>query len=170
MATSPRAQALPTDFTVAADTPQTGETTLTLDAGTLTNINTTEARTLVLTYQARVADVPGNSDNQTLDNAAEFGFNLSGNPNAEQLSDSTQVQVGEPDLGLAKTITSPTTDLDAGSAVDFQVVVSNGGTTTAYDTVLSDTLPTGLQNITSLQVSGDQRRRADADLHGLHGW
>ncbi len=144
--------ALPADFTVSADTPQAGETTLTLDAGTLTNTNTTQARTLVLTYQARVADVAGNQDNQTLDNAAEFAFNLVGNP-TEELDDTTQVQVGEPDITLAKTITSPTTGLDAGSAVDFQVVVTNDGTTTAYDTVLSDTLPTGLEDITSLQVT-----------------
>ncbi|WP_164655885.1 isopeptide-forming domain-containing fimbrial protein, partial [Thiorhodococcus mannitoliphagus] len=144
---------LPADFTVTEDTPQTGETTLTINVGTLTNNNTTEARTLVLTYKARVADVDSNVNNQQLDNAATFDFQVQGNPSPEQLSDAEQIQVGEPDITLLKTITSATTDLDAGSTVSFQVVASNDGTTVAYDTVLSDTLPSGLQDITSLQVT-----------------
>ncbi|MBK1644967.1 hypothetical protein CKO25_09955, partial [Thiocapsa imhoffii] len=146
--------ALPGDFTVTPNSPQTGETTLTFNAGTLTNTNIEEARTLVLTYRARVANVPANQNHHLLDNAATFDFNVRGNPSAEQLSDAAQVQVGEPNLALAKTIMTATTGLDAGSVVGFQVVVSNTGTTTAFDTVLSDTLPPRLRDITDLQVTG----------------
>ncbi|MCK5921155.1 MAG: DUF11 domain-containing protein, partial [Methylococcales bacterium] len=67
--------------------------------------------------------------------------------------DAESVTVGEPALAITKAITSNTANLDAGDQVDFTVVVENTGRTTAFETVLGDSLPTGLVNITNLQVA-----------------
>ena len=56
----------------------------------------------------------------------------------------TTVTIGEPFVSLSKSLTSPVAGLVAGSTVSYSVTVGNAGTTTAFETVVDDALPTGL--------------------------
>ena len=142
----------PSDYTRQDDTPNLGEETLTLDFGTIEN-TTGSPETITLTYSARVDNLLANQNNTTLDNTAEFRFDNPGTGGTETLTDGESVTVGEPHLTLSKTTTSPTTDLDAGDTVDYQVVIGNNGDITAYETVVTDTLPAGLENVTGTGVT-----------------
>ncbi|UHD18276.1 DUF7933 domain-containing protein [Thiocapsa bogorovii] len=144
------ADTTPSDFAIGSSG---DDTTLTADFGSLAN-TTGDTRTLVATYRARIANQLGNQDNQSLINRAELAFIDPGTGEAATpLLDADSVTVGEPLLALAKTITSPTTGLEAGARLDFRVVVTNNGSTAAFATVLSDTLPVGLQDVTDLEVT-----------------
>lgn len=143
--------ASPADFTRNDDTPIAGQETLTLNLGTVTNSNNAAAG-LTFTYLAVVDNLLLNQDNHMLTNTVDLDFNNPAGGAAVNLSDGTSLDVGEPHLTLALTITSSTTGLDAGDTVDFQVVVGNDGTTTAFDVVLDNILPSGLENVTALLV------------------
>ncbi len=142
----------PTDFTRTDDTPVAGQETLELAFGTLANA-TSGALTATLTYQATVDNILAVQNNTPLDNAVTLDFDPPGGGSALQLSDGETVTVGEPFLTLNKAITSPTAGLDAGDTVSFEITVGNTGTTTAFEVVLTDVLPTGLENATNLQVT-----------------
>lgn len=142
----------PADFTRTDNDPAAGQETLALNYGTVTNA-TAGALSLTLTYDATVDNILSNQDNQTLNNNVTIDFTNPAGGTAESLSDTTSLTVGEPSLTLTHTITSATTNLDAGDLVNFQVVVGNTGTTTAFETVLSNILPAGLENVANLQVT-----------------
>ncbi|MTW23151.1 isopeptide-forming domain-containing fimbrial protein, partial [Allochromatium palmeri] len=141
-----------TDFTRRDDTPSTGLETLSLELGTLTNASDAVAG-LTLRYQARVDNQITNQNNHGLNNTATLAFDDPLGGDTHRLTDSQRLTVGEPVLTLAKTLTSATTNLDAGDTIDFQVVVGNSGTTTAYDVVLTDALPDGLEAVNDLRVT-----------------
>ncbi len=135
----------PADFAHADNTPTAGAQTLTASFGALTNAAGTTA-TVTLTYQARVDNLLVNQANVALDNAATLAFTdaASGGATATRGPVTTSVTVGEPMLALSKALTSPAAGLVAGSTASFSVTVGNSGTTTAFETVLADSLPTGL--------------------------
>ena len=137
------------DFTVTTDA--AGAQTLTLGFGALTN-TANASRTITLTYTAIVANVLTNQDGHVLMNQATFFFDDPGTGLPTSQLAETMLTVGEPRLALSKTITGPAVGLDAGDSVAFRVDVSNTGTTTAFDTVLADTLPPGLEQIQGLAV------------------
>lgn len=62
----------------------------------------------------------------------------------------------EPIMTLDKTALTATTGLDAGDTIQYQVVFSNSGSSTAHDLMFSDTLPAGLtvQSIDSVTPAG----------------
>ena len=129
---------LPGDFTVTTDA--AGAQTLTLGFGALTN-TANASRTVTLTYTVIVANVLTNQDGHVLMNQATFFFDDPGTGLPTSQLAETMLTVGEPQLALSKTITGPAVGLDAGDSVAFRVDVSNTGTTTAFDTVIADTLP-----------------------------
>ena len=94
-----------------------------------------------------------NQDGQGLTNQATLTFTDPGTGLPVNRTVGTSITVGEPHLTLTKTITSAMAGLDAGDTVSFQVIVGNDGTTTAFDTVLTDLLPAGLENISNVTVS-----------------
>ena len=142
----------PVDFTRTDNVPVPGEETLTADLGTLSNAAGT-VQVLTVDYGTRVENVLSNQDNQGLDNDITLSIMDTGAGIPESLMDSTSSTVGEPRLALNKALTSPTTDLDAGDIVSFEVAVSNTGTTTAYEVILTDMLPAGLENVSALTVT-----------------
>ncbi|MEE4297401.1 MAG: isopeptide-forming domain-containing fimbrial protein [Wenzhouxiangella sp.] len=143
----------PTDFSRADGVPGPGEETLSVDLGTLSN-TADEMRVLTLDYAAVVENLLSNQDNQGLGNSVTLSITDTGAGVPESLIDSTGITVGEPRLVLNKSLTSPTTGLDAGDSVSFEVEISNAGTTTAFGVVLSDTLPAGLENVSALTIAG----------------
>jgi uncharacterized repeat protein (TIGR01451 family)/fimbrial isopeptide formation D2 family protein len=144
----------PVDFTRTDNAPAAGQETVSASFGTLNNNGLpAAARTITITYRATVENRLGNQNNQTLDNTAAFKFDNPGTGNTTSTTNAKSVTVGEPALAITKAITSNTANLDAGDQVDFTVVVENTGTTTAFETVLGDSLPTGLVTITNLQVT-----------------
>jgi len=54
------------------------------------------------------------------------------------------IEVVEPVLTFDKSALTPTTGLDAGDTIQYQITFENTGTSTAHDVVLSDSLPAGL--------------------------
>lgn len=140
-----------TDFTRQDNEPSDGLETLSLDLGTLAN-SSGDVAGATLSYQARVDNLLDNQDGETRDNAASLTFDNPLGGGQRTLEGSTTLTLGEPELSLDKTITSPTTNLDAGDRIDFQVRVSNDGTTTAQDVVLTDVLPDGLETVTNLAI------------------
>lgn len=141
----------PSAFTRSEDVPAPGQEILALDLGALSNSNT-GIRTVTFSYRARVDDILSNQDNQTLDNSAGLTFADPGGGPEVSLSDDRSVTLGEPHLTLVKAISGPLVGLDAGDTVSFQIDVGNDGSTAAFDVVLSDVLPVGLENIANLQV------------------
>jgi len=139
------------DFTRQDDTPAAGLETLSLALGTLTN-GSGEVAGVTLSYQARVDNLLDNQDGETRDNAARLSFDNPLGEGRRTLEDATTLTLGEPELSLDKTIASPTTNLDAGDSIGFQVRVSNVGTSTAQDVVLSDVLPDGLESVSNLAI------------------
>ena len=141
----------PTEFTRTDDSPSAGYETLALAWGTVSN-STGTAATITVQYDALVDNVLLNQDNHNLSNNVALTFDVPGGTGTSTISDSASVTVGEPHLATAKTITSAVTGLDAGDPIDFQVEVTNNGTTSAYEVVLSDSLPGGLEQVTDLRV------------------
>ena len=137
------------------NTPVAGEETVSFTLGDISNDDPGVQKYVRLRYRARVDNLLLNQDGVSLSNSALFRVDDEdvGGQNFEIPADPATVVVGEPHLTLVKGITSNYTDLDAGDTVDFTVTVGNTGTTTAHEVALSDVLPAGLENVTSLQVS-----------------
>jgi len=135
----------PADFTRIDNAPSPGLETLTLVLGTVSNASAS-ATTIRLTYQGMVDNLLSNQANVSLSNSASLAFSDpgAGGATAARGPSTTMITVGEPFLALTKTLTSPAAGLQAGSTASFSVVANNTGTTTAYETVIADTLPTGL--------------------------
>ncbi|WP_186343208.1 beta strand repeat-containing protein, partial [Allochromatium palmeri] len=115
--------------------------TLTADFGTVAN-STGSSQNLIVTYKARVANVLGNQKDTILTNRAWLSFKLGGS--AFVTPDKTKsITVGEPHLKLEPNVT-PVTGLKKGDIVTYTVIVTNDGDTTAYETALTDLLPTDL--------------------------
>ncbi len=144
--------ASPADFSRADNTPAAGQETLTLAWNTLAN-SSAMVQTITLTYNVLVDNILSNQDNQTLANDAGLGFDNPAGGGAQRTADSETVTVGEPNLTLVHSILTPTANLQAGDTITYQVVVGNNGTTTAFETVLSNILPAGLENVAGLMVT-----------------
>ncbi len=121
------------------DTPVLGQETLEIDFGNISNA-TMMPQTIVIEYEALVENILENQEGVILDNVASVSFM---NPvgGVETFSDDANVVVGEPHLGLQKSVIGPATGLQASDPVTFRVTLENDGSTTAFDTVLSDVLP-----------------------------
>jgi uncharacterized repeat protein (TIGR01451 family)/fimbrial isopeptide formation D2 family protein len=135
----------PADFVRVDNTPSPGLETLTLSLGTVSNASPS-ATTIRLTYQATVDNLLSNQTNVSLGNSASLSFSDpgAGGATATRGPSTTTVTVGEPFLALTKTLPSPAAGLQAGSTASFTVVAANTGTTTAFETVITDVLPAGL--------------------------
>jgi uncharacterized repeat protein (TIGR01451 family)/fimbrial isopeptide formation D2 family protein len=135
----------PVDFSRTDNAPAPGLETLTLALGTVSNA-AAGATTIRLTYQAIVDDLLSNQTNVSLGNSVTLSFSDpgAGGATATRGPATTLVTIGEPFLALTKTLTSPAAGLQAGSTASFSVVAANTGTTTAFETVISDALPAGL--------------------------
>ncbi len=101
-------------------------------------------RILILRFQARVSDIPANTglsgSQTTLANSATLqvasGFVVSSNP--------VSATVVEPRLQISKTLLNVDTSVDAGTTLNYQIVISHTASSTgpAFDIVLTDPLVT----------------------------
>lgn len=142
----------PIEFTRSDNTPSAGNETLSLNLGTLSNTNDALA-VVTLTYNALVDNIIENQDGSMLENNVRLDLLSPGGGGSDQVTDDASVIVGEPDVSLVHTITSSTTNLGAGSTVTYRLEVANSGTTTAHETIITNVLPAGLENITALSVT-----------------
>lgn len=103
--------------------------------GSTNDASTAETDTFLITYQVRVADVVTNQSGTTLTN------NVSGTATGvpPDTNNPVTVTVQAPNLAIDKSFGGVVTG-DAGDVVPVTIVVTNTGTGTAYDTVLSDVI------------------------------
>jgi LPXTG-site transpeptidase (sortase) family protein len=114
---------------------------VTLEFGTLTNGSQTFA-TLTITYRAIVLDIVANVDGTSLNNSAAWSSSVGSMGPAQ-----ATVSILEPNLTIAKT--ANVNFIANGSAAIFTLVVTHTPTsnTDAFDVVVSDVLPAGLDYV-----------------------
>ncbi|MGQ9893904.1 MAG: beta strand repeat-containing protein, partial [Roseiflexus sp.] len=135
----PTVGANPANTVIGAD----GQT-ITFNFGTITNSDrdNTVAETIVITYRAVVLNTGANQSGAQRNNRAEFSWNVPGQGSyALSPVEADNVTIIEPALGVAKTL--PPGMYDAGDQIDYTITFSHTATSqgTAYDAVLTDTLP-----------------------------
>ncbi len=139
---------LPGGFAAACANPTVGAggQTVTFDLGTLTNSSTDNStdETLTIQYQAVALNVADNQSGTRLGNRVAFSMDDSTGRTTLGTAAAPKVTVIEPAITTTKSVTP--TAADAGDTVSFTITLSNPGTgsTTAYDVVWQDTVPSGL--------------------------
>src|SRR5690606_26010470 len=131
----------PTWTTPPTATPSVSGQTITLDLGDVARA--AEVRTVTITYQGTVTDVPANGNGTTLENTATLSWNgVDGDASPRTpIDDDATVTVREPNLTITKRVDHPATTpaaqngiaVDAGGGFHYRVVVTNTGTSTAHD-------------------------------------
>jgi uncharacterized repeat protein (TIGR01451 family)/fimbrial isopeptide formation D2 family protein len=101
------------------------------------------ARTLSLTYEVLLTDAVAANVND-LDNTAVFSWNRVNDDSTTRstITDGAGVDVLNPLLGIAKTVSDTTPD--PAQSFDYGVTVTNTGTTAAHHIVVTDDVPTGV--------------------------
>jgi fimbrial isopeptide formation D2 family protein/uncharacterized repeat protein (TIGR01451 family) len=130
---------------------------------------------IVVEVVARLVNIAENQSAETSTNNATLAVN------ATTVDASVTFNTVEPDLTITKTITStPTTDLEAGDTVTYQLVIQHSGSSTAnaYDVVLADVLDSASGDIvvtsidsvaTSGTVTADSAAAISAGNTGIEG-
>lgn len=126
-------------------------------------------RTLLLGYQVRVTDPEGGLAANSLPNVAEFTWNrVDGDEDTRSaVSDDATVILLHPALQIAKTVNGQASDtVDPGETFDYELVVTNTGTTAAYDLVVTDAVPAGVVVDADSISDGGVLTGADPDTGG----
>ncbi|MDF1810898.1 MAG: isopeptide-forming domain-containing fimbrial protein, partial [Verrucomicrobiales bacterium] len=137
--------------------------------GTLTNSNTDNAATETITiqYTAVVLNVAGNDNGDTLNNSADFVWNVNGSDQtvSDQASDIT---ILEADLDVTKTVSNSAAETD--ETITYTFTVANNSSVEAYDIVFTDVLPAEIKNSVNLQVTaGETPTSLTLDAGGPEG-
>ena len=116
-------------------------------------VTMTFPETITLTYTALVRNIGANQNNDTLANNASWTW-TDGNGTGHSVNDSETVTVVEPNLRVRKLVDNP--NPDEGDTVTFTIDLFHRGISSAdaFDTILSDTLPSGYDNVTITSQSG----------------
>ncbi|MBL4659964.1 MAG: isopeptide-forming domain-containing fimbrial protein, partial [Alcanivoracaceae bacterium] len=133
---------------VLADATGLGTATATFPFDTITNTNTNNGvdETITISYTVIVSDIPSNSNGGNRNNRARFNYS------GDFIQDrAPNVTIREPVLTIDKTVTP--TSADAGDTVTYTVVVTNTGTSPAFDVAISDNLTNAFLNLTSGSVT-----------------
>ena len=127
--------------------------------GTLTN-NTAgvDSGTVVIEFNAQVVNELGNQTGTTLDNSFGSRIDTDGDGISNPLigsSNTVTATVVEPNLTIGKAA-SPNTNVIAGDTITYTLTFGNNGSSTAYDSVVTDTAPAHLQitGIVSTTLAG----------------
>ncbi len=96
----------------------------------------------VIVITATVRDLITITAGTQISNVAVFDYR--DNPSGPIPSDPVTVTVAEPQVTLDKSVQVPRNPLGAGDLVTYTLALSNTGTWPAYDLVVTDTLPAGL--------------------------
>lgn len=137
-----------------------GPTTVTWNFGTrVVPPGTEAARTVTIRYLVQVENVAANQDGTALANDASFSV---GGVNSAM--NTVTVTLREPRLALTKRARNITRGEsafvnsaaapDAGDLLEYQIVLRNSGSATAYDLNFVDSLETGLQYIAGTTAGG----------------
>ena len=119
--------------------------TITFDFGTVVNTPdgaVTTADQIVITVTARVVDDAINVNLDTLTNTGTFTYGV-----ANMLSDTSDVEIVEPILGLTKSM-GPMVD----HVVPVTLTFTNTGTAPAYDIVIEDVFDTTIWDVASIMA------------------
>ena len=131
-----------TDINAAATFAQSGQL-LTITLGDVLNADTTETGTrandaIVVQIVARVDDVPGNVGaipNTQLTNTAGLAITPEGEAALSAVTDTSTVEIVEPNLVLEKT---GDVAVNPGDTVTYQIEIENNGTGPAFDLIIAD--------------------------------
>ncbi len=138
-------------LTFATDTKSGSGQTVVISLGEVSNAATTDDH-IDIELKVRVDNVIGNQDgvkpaNGGTDTSVTAKFTTPGVGTTEaSVINAVTFTITEPDISTTKNVTPDTQAL--GDEVTYTVRVTNGGTSTAYDLNLTDTLPTGLTYVT----------------------
>ncbi len=114
------------------------------------------AANVILEYQVRVRNITSNVDGTLLPNLATLYYVDPDTGESTEIGEQgREIQVGEPQLTVEKSITSNSAGLQAGDWVHYEVVIRNdpAQTNTAYDVQFSDEVPAKLVNISDIVVT-----------------
>ena len=133
-------------------TPSVTDQTITLDLGDVTSA--TAPRTVTITYRGTVTAASTASNGATFENTASLSWNGVNDDATTRtpIDDDATVTVREPNLTITKRVdhsdTTPAAQhgisVDAGGGFHYRVVVTNTGTSPAYDVEIVDTVPAGV--------------------------
>ena len=142
----------PTWATAPSATPTVSGQTITLALGDVASATT--PRTVTLRYHGTVRDTGAVSDGVELDNTATLTWNGVDNTptTSSSVDDEATVTVLEPEVTISKKVDHPGTtpaahdaiDVDAGGSFHYRIVVTNTGTSPAYDVEVKDAVPAGV--------------------------
>lgn len=139
--------------------------------GTLTNTTPgVDSGTVVIEFNARVVNEIGNQAGTLLDNSFGSRIDTDGDGASDALlgsSNTVSSTVVEPNLTIGKAAT-PNTNIVAGEVITYTVTFSNNGTSTAFDSVVTDTAPAYLQitGIVSTVLAGGATQDSAAAVTG----
>jgi uncharacterized repeat protein (TIGR01451 family) len=121
-----------------------------------------QARRVEMRYTTRVADIASNVDGVALDNVAQTRWDGTNKPDPTNpltnpwdyagAQTTATVEVIEPNVTVAKAVSDTTPD--PGQLITYTLTVRNTGTSEAYDTVVTDTLPVGVELVGSPSIPG----------------
>ncbi len=126
-------------FTVSAPNDGSAPVTLTWDFGDAV----ISSSPITITYNVQVANVVGNQNGDTRTNSATLTYTDAGGAD-ESLNDTDSITILEPELDIQKSADDTTPAY--GQTITYTLTVSHlaSSTATAYDIVISDTIPSGL--------------------------
>ncbi len=120
------------DFTVTRDA---GSNSINIDFGNIST-GTASSKNIVINVYALASNEPY-VDGLSLANLLNASTNNTATDNATNTT-VAQITVRAPDVSITKTITSDTSDLDAGDQIDYLITLENTGGADAFDVTLTD--------------------------------
>ena len=120
------------DFTVTRDA---GSNSINIDFGNIST-GTASSKNIVINVYALASNEPY-ADGLSLANLLNASTNNTATDNATNTT-VAQITVRAPDVSITKTITSDTSDLDAGDQIDYLITLENTGGADAFDVTLTD--------------------------------
>lgn len=119
--------------------------------------NVTTNNRFLLVVLVRVDNVLSNQSGVNRTNTANLSYGDGTPAGTTTVNDPTggTITIVEPVLSLAKTIASPASPADGAGTVTYQLVLrhAGGSNSTAYDTVVTDTVPAALTNATISNIT-----------------
>jgi uncharacterized repeat protein (TIGR01451 family)/fimbrial isopeptide formation D2 family protein len=122
---------------------------------TTTDNNTPADNRFDIIVVARVTDIAANINGAALGNTARMTYTHALNGDSVLNGGAQTITVVEPRLIASKSINA-SGPFQSGSLITYVVRITNTGTSTAYDSTLTDTLPTGVSAplLTSASING----------------